>query len=221
MKGSRTDESLAPTDTAETLGHLLGSTLEKLAAIEKRRKQRSEDLALGIEALAAVIELIQADPGSLSSNAAGPLKRVQVALHDLQHGAKPALIFERPNLDENRPRQGGKPSNTVSDGIRGQLAAAAHVLIDAGVPRKEAGAFVARGIAAGRIPIAGLGKGGVTANRVLRWRDEVGAASSRAFNESFNEIANAARDRLGSDIKRPEAEIVVMSVLTAAANWAA
>jgi hypothetical protein len=51
---------------------LLGTTLETLASIERRRKDRSQDLALGIEALAAVVELIQADPRSQGANAAGP-----------------------------------------------------------------------------------------------------------------------------------------------------
>ncbi len=196
---------------------LLGLTMEKLAAIEGRRKDRSQDLALGIEALAAVIEMIQADVRSLDANAAGPLKRVQTALHDLQQGAKPALIFDRPYQDQ--PRPAGKPKDTISDGIRGNLAAAVHVLIEAGVPRKEAGDWVASSVAKRRIPIAGLGKDGVTAKRVLRWRYEAGAASSRVFNKSFNQIIDGVHELLGPKIARAEAEAVVDAAIQAAANW--
>jgi hypothetical protein len=174
-------------------------------------------LALGIEALAAVIELIQADVRSLNANTTGPLKRVQAALHDLQQGAKPTLIFDRP--DQDQPRPTGKPKDTISDGIRGNLAAAVHVLIEAGVPRKEAGDWVASRVAKRRIPIVGLGRDGVTAKRVLRWRDEVGAASSRAFNESFNQIIAGVHALLGPKIGRAEAEALVDAAIQAAGNW--
>jgi hypothetical protein len=210
---------MPPEVAAREVHCLLGPTIEKLAAIEQRRKDGSQDLELGIEALAAVIELIQADVRNIKANTAGPLKRLMAALHDLQYGAKSAMISDR--LDQGPPRR-GKPTNTISDSLRGQFAAAVDILIESGVSRQDAGDYVARRIIKSRIPIKGLRREpGVTAARVLRWRDEAGVASSQAFNESFKQIKDWVRNRLGSDIKRSEAESVVTEAIDSAARWTA
>ena len=212
-KGNGAGDGSPPAAAAWEAHCLLAQVMEDLTAIERRRKDRSQDVAMGIEALSVVIDLIEADDRSRDANAAGPLKRVQVALHDMQAGKKPAMLYDPP------PRA-GKPNNTVSDGIRGSLAAAVHALLAAGVPRNEAGAWVARRVIAARIPIGGLRKEGVTAKRILRWRDEFGAASSVAFTECFM-LTDSFRDGLNRPITLAEAEAVAESFIVAARAWTA
>ncbi|MGD0109445.1 MAG: hypothetical protein ABSC06_36250 [Rhodopila sp.] len=133
--------------TPKTPRDQLEATLEALLAIERRRnKDRSQDLDLTMEALAAAIELFQVP----KANPAAPFKWLLAALHDLQCGARPELLFSR------GPRPAGKPTNTISDATRGRLAAAADLLIQAGVPTQEAGRMIARRVASSHIPIAGL-----------------------------------------------------------------
>jgi hypothetical protein len=219
VKDGSENGNSAPVAASSEAHRLLGPTLETLAEIERRRKDPSQDLTLAIEALAAVIDMIQADARSMEVNAAGSLKRVQAALHDVQSGAKPALIYARPDRNEDRRHPGGRPTDTTYDGLRGHLAAAVYVLIEAGVPREEAGRLVARQVAKTGILFPGIGLKGVTAKRILRWRDDVGGASSQVFNDPFNAVKNHVHALVGPQLDRSSADIVVKSVLQGAAKW--
>jgi hypothetical protein len=190
----------------------LGITLRKLADIEQRRRDPSEDASLAIEALAAVVDLIEADEASRECNAAGPLKRLQSALHNLQRGLSPELFA--------KPSSTGRPIDTTSDTIRGLLAAAADALIKAGVPRNEAGAIVARKVVSKRIPITGLSSGGVKATTVLRWRDEWDVVKSQAFRNAFKEITDYMANLASATGRKPTRQEAMM-VLEAAVESAA
>jgi hypothetical protein len=96
-----------------------------------------------------------------------------------------------------------------------------HLLIEAGVSRKEAGTWVARRVAERSLQIALIGRQGLTAARVLRWRDNAGIASSQAFNDSFKTIIDGAHKLIGPHIDRSAAEIAAESILQVAANWGA
>ena len=95
-KGKGAGDNSTPAAAAWEAHCLLATTMDALTAIERKRKHPSQDVALGIEALSVVIGLIEADGRSHVANAAGPLKRVMVALHDMQAGKKPAIFSNLP-----------------------------------------------------------------------------------------------------------------------------
>ena len=195
----------------------LAPTLKALAAIEGKRNDSSRDAQLAIEALAVVIELIEADKPSWDANAAGPLWRLQVALHDMLQGSSPALLSRPPG----QAGPVGRIINTTSDGIRGMLAAAVDALIEEGLSRRDAGASVARQTNLHRLPIAGIGDKGVTAQAVLRWRDEAPIAKSEAFKTTYElvrkEVAKI-RDHRGGRLGQAAAKIVLESMIEAGAR---
>lgn len=205
---------VAPPTATETRRDRLDEMIDALLAIELRRQAEEDDLALGIEALAVVVQAIGSDPRHIISNAAGPLKRVLGALHDWQHGSKPDLIFKA----KRESPKGGRPVNGVSDVFRAHFAAGVELLICAGVPRKEAGKYVANRIAEAGIAIAGLGGRKLTGSRVLAWRDEVGGRQSQVFNTTFRDLLDGIHALCGEDISRETAMSAVETIVMAAAH---
>lgn len=188
----------------------LAEAFSQLMAIERDRKDQETDLRRAIEALSIMVDLVDADPACAAANAAGPLKRLQAALHDLSVGASPSMLAKPP---------GGrsKPNNAISDEVRGLLASAADALIAAGVPRKRAGDIVARRALARGARVAGLSKG-ITRAAILRWRDDAGVVKSEVFNRAYSR-AQHALSALGAPLDQRTAETWLDAVLVASSHW--
>ena len=176
----------------------LAETLIALTAIERKRKDQSQDLELGIEALAAVVALINADPKCHATNSAGPLQRLQAALHDLQRGTNPALALI--------PEPNGRLIGTNSDAVRGMLAAVAHLLIGARIPNNEAGRLVAQHANARGVQVTGLQSPLITAKAVLRWRSESHNSKIGSIQASLSGNSGRCRSLFRSHGMHPRPE---------------
>lgn len=218
MTGSRVGVlETPPPPAADWAAHVgLGRALADLARIEADRAAgRTAPLEAAIEALAAIIDLVDADEPSRTGNAARPLKELQAALHDFKQGASPPLLTKRAQ---------DRPTDTVSDGLRGNIAAAVHLMIQSGIPRNQAGKIAATKIEKARLRISGL-KRPLDKNAVLRWRYKASAGSdaerSVAFTSGYADILNVANERYGDarNWKREVAEAVLDAVIEAARQY--
>lgn len=187
---------------------------ELVAALSESAKAiaaGADELAEGLFALRSVMTFLSYDPALVGSDINTPLATIHWALHDLQCGGRPAILFDRKKAD-NAP---AKPMRTSRDKARGVLAGALDVLITHGqIRRNDAAKWLENELQ--RAAIFDTAGQPIGARRLLRWREEASAGSGpsdstalfeylRRRNVAFRKLSPLA----GTDFAKERALAIV------------
>lgn len=156
----------------------------QLAADLVRANQAAEagesELYVILRSLASVVRFLDDDEIIQGTGLTRPLGVLAASLRDLDRGARPRLFFDRPKKGP------GRPKDTSFEAARGAIAAAASALIEWGEPRAVAGRFVAGESQNAQLTMPN-GRP-ISAQHVLRWRDEMGGSASALAQSTYNDI---------------------------------
>ena len=157
--------------------------LRELLACEHLLENTQDDaLAITSFAIGVVITFLHSNSAVKNSGITNPLAMIFNALNDCRHGGRPRLIFDR-------PRQKGRPTDQAFDAVKATVAMAAEVLVTAGLPRSQAGRYVAE--QARKLGIRFLDGTDLNGAGVLRWRDEIEVSKSEIGTEIFKQLKAA------------------------------
>ena len=138
--------------------------------------QQGDPLGVAGFALASVIEFLVADEAVMDAGITNPLSIILNALHDLRHGGKPPLLFERSGCR-------GRPTDQTFDAVKAAAAMGIEVLLPFKVSRSRAGQYVAS--VACNLKLKQPNGKAITSRTVLGWRDEIETAKSEIGAKVF------------------------------------
>jgi hypothetical protein len=136
-------------------------------------------LGVGIFALAAVIDFVNADLGMMDAGITNPLSVIVNALHDCWHGGRPPLLFDR-------PKSVGRPTDQMFDSVKAAAAMGVEVLLAAKMKRGAAGKYMAD--AALKLGFRRPDGKQISGRTVLNWRDEIETAKSEVGAQVFTRL---------------------------------
>ncbi len=173
----------------------------RLADSAQRVEDGADELAEAGGCLRAILQFIRRDSIASKAILPGPLTTLHAALHDLEQGAKPTLLAERST--------GGKPTNLVSrDLVKSCVAAAYDQLVQGKINKKKASVWIAQECR--RLGIWQT-QGAITAQRIVRWRDELNSGRGIAAIQavaSFRSL-RTKNERLGDPWQRAQVTLEV------------
>lgn len=172
---------------------------EAAGAIERAENVKSSDLSdirrtQLMYYLRAVILFLHDDAVLNRSTIARPLALITSALHDLGHGAKPALFLPS-EFSLNNSGSGDKPTNLYRDFVRAHLASALIVLVDFGrIKLKSAATWLA--VESKKLGVLNERGMPIEASQLIRWRYEVRQRKSpRATLEHLDDLDRLHREK--------------------------
>jgi hypothetical protein len=166
--------------------------IDQLSVIERRAAAREIDaLTASYYALSSVIQFLLDDPRVKESGATRSLGRLAFAVMDRTQGARPLLFFgPRKNVK-------GAPNYTSAVVLRALVNVAFGPLLEARMPKQEAGKWLAAELAHGGIKQPNGEE--ITAKQIIRWWAELGAESMKGSDEAFTWfVGGASRTMLES-----------------------
>ncbi len=162
-----------------------------------------DPLAAAGYAIGQVIEFINSDPQIMEMGITNPLALIENALHDLRHGGRPSVLF-------NRPKSRGRPTNQAFDGLKAAAALAVDVLISCKVNRGDAGKYVAA--EARKLGIHQPNGKEISGRTVLGWRNEIEISKSECGAEIYRQLkAHRSKARPITDVD--EAKVIATQFL--------
>jgi hypothetical protein len=151
-------------------------------------------------AITAVLHFLNADARLVQNEATKPLGRLQLALLDRLQGAKPKLLFDKPN----RMGAEGAPSHTSSALLRARVNAAYLSLCESGMSQQEASGWVAAELK--RCGIKQPNGRTVDPRTIARWRAEMGGKSPKGSDEAFATHVLGAQSSLRQMYPEPQSD---------------
>jgi hypothetical protein len=153
--------------------------IEQLSEIERRTAAREIDaLTASHDALCAVINFLHQDERVLEHEATRPLCRLMLAIGDRRQGAKPKLL----GLVDRKGRRGPPTGRSVIL-LRARLNIVFRVLLDGGMPKKEAAQWLAAELK--RSGVKQPNERAIDAREIIRWHAELGGKSMKGTDKFF------------------------------------
>ena len=150
--------------------------------------------------LTAVIGFLNTDNRLVENEATTSLGRLRLALLDRLRGAKPKLLFDKPN----RMGAEGAPSHTSSALLRARVNAAYLSLCESGMSQQEASGWVAAELK--RCGIKQPNGRTVDPRTIVRWRAEMGGKSPKGSDEAFATHVLGAQSSLRQMYAEPQSD---------------
>lgn len=145
-----------------------------------------DPLAVALKCLVEVLQFIDADRAVKNAALTRPLGILANAMHDLLEGGHPSFFFDRPKNKRGRPA-----AKNSFEHAKGIIAAHVELLIQNGKDRNEAARDVATELENDGIRMPN--GAAISADHVLRWREEQGATASPLAATAYKDALRQRR----------------------------